>query len=685
LDSTGTVALASWTLDGRVIALLAALAFVYVRGWLRDGDGTRLLCFLAGLGAIFIATESPLDTFDHFFLSAHMAQHLLLMMVAPPLILLGHPFVPLLRGLPRRFVKEALGPFLSWPALRRFLAWLASPPVAGILFAISTIAWHLPRFYELALLSPSWHAAQHASFFWTGILFWWPVIRPVPGRSKWPDWIAIPYLLLADLLNTALSAFLIFSGTLLYPSYAAFRMSGMTATEDQALAGAIMWVPGSIIYISPALVISVRLLSPRRARKPVVVARRGRVPSPARRRTWLPSLRRPAQVVMLLIAIAVVLDGFRGPQVAPVNLAGVLPWIHWRALSLASLLLVGNLFCMCCPFTLVRDMGRRVLPANLRWPRWLRNKWLASALLLTYLWAYEAFALWDSPWLTAWVITGYFAGALVIDGIFRGATFCKYVCPIGQFHFISSLVSPREVGVRDPSVCKSCRTYDCIRGNDRARGCELQLFQPRKSGNLDCTFCLDCVQACPHSNVALIPVPPASTLLTDPYRSSIGRLSKRKDIAALALIIVFGGFVNAAGMVTPVMEWEHRQPVNTAVFILTGGAFLPALAVSICALASRARFTVRLAFALVPIGISMWAAHLFYHLVLFFIPASPDWLTPFQILLLDAGLLLTLYLVWRIARQQTMVTVPWALLSGGLYTAGVWILLQPMQMRGMMH
>ena len=74
--------------------------------------------------------------------------------------------------------------------------------------------------------------------------------------------------------------------------------------------------------------------------------------------------------------------------------------------------MVGNLFCMACPFTLVRDIGRNVLPAKLRWPRWLRTKWLPAALLLIYLWAYEAFSLWDSPWLTAWIIAGYFMAAL---------------------------------------------------------------------------------------------------------------------------------------------------------------------------------------------------------------------------------------------------------------------------------
>src|SRR3569833_340099 len=143
---------------------------------------------------------------------------------------------------------------------------------------------------------------------------------------------------------------------------------------------------------------------------------------------------RPAlQVAMLLLAAVVVADGLFGPQTAPLNLAGVLPWIHWRALSIFALLIIGNVFCMSCPFVFVRDLGRIVLPARWRWPRMLRNKWLTVALFVLYLWAYEAFGLWDKPFATALIILGYFAGALVIDGFFRGASFCKYVCPIGQF------------------------------------------------------------------------------------------------------------------------------------------------------------------------------------------------------------------------------------------------------------
>ena len=728
----------SWHIHPLSVALLIITALVYLRGWIRgrrllhgSRDFNRLWAFTGGLSALFLALESPLDTFDSLFLSAHMAQHLLLMMVAPPLLLLGQPTLPLLRGLPKAFVKEALGPFLTSHSLRRFFEFLTALPVTWLLFALSTVLWHMPVLYELALRSSAWHGVEHASFFWTGILFWWPLIRQGPGKSRWPEWASIPYLLFSDIVNTALSAFFIFSGKVLYPSYEAVHISGFSAADDQALAGAIMWVPGSMVYLVPAIAFTMRLLSPHRIQRQEQIKLQRSSVRKARKaslRKRLPVLRRVAQATMLLVAAAVIADGFWGPPVTPANMAGVLPWIHWRALSILALLTVGNLFCMACPFTLVRDIGRVILPGRWRWPKLLRTKWLPIALLVLYLWTYEAFHLWNSPFITAWIIAGYFGAAILIDGFFRGASFCKYVCPIGQFHFVSSLVSPREVRVRSAKVCNSCRTHDCIRGNETARGCELYLFQPKKASNLDCTFCLDCVKACPHDNVAILPVFPATTVIDDPYRSSVGRLSKRTDFAALALLIVFGAFVNAAGMIGPVVMWEHHwharlgaygMPMAVGMFMAVGAIVVPVVTALLCGALNRLvqpklkvmEAARRFAFALVPLGIAMWAAHLLYHLVTgwssaapaveraisgtmqtLVVPFIPNWLTPAQILTLDAGLLLALYVAWQIANQYTQrmrnaiaIALPWAFLSVSLYGLGVWILLQPMEMRGMVH
>ncbi len=738
MNSSANAALSSWSFHGPAIAVLIATALIYARGWLRGRrllrgarDPQKFSAFFAGLFLLFLATESPLDAFDSLYLSAHMTQHLLLMMFAPPLILLGDPLLPILRGLPKTFVKEGLGPFLSWPALKGTGRVLVSPVVAWLAFALSTVCWHLPVCYELALRSPFWHGVQHASFFWTGILFWWPIIQPVPSKTRMPLWAKIPYLLFADIVNTALSAFFVFSGRLLYPSYETAHIGGFGVQDDQTVAGLIMWVPGSLVYLLPAFTMAMGLLRSRNLEFREEWRRVRERPAVRRRFPWRSlARRRPAmQMFMLLFAVAVIAEGWFGPQATPLNLAGVLPWIHWRALSVFALLLVGNLFCMSCPFTLVRDMARRVLPAKLRWPRILRNKWLPSGLLVLYFWAYEAFGLWDSPFVTAWIIVGYFAAAVLIDGIFRGASFCKYVCPIGQFHFVSSLISPSEVRIKSPVACQTCNTYDCIRGNEGARGCELYLFQPKKSGNLDCTFCLECVKACPHENLAIFPVWPGKTVTEDPYRSSLGRLSKRTDLAALVLIFVFGAWANAAGMVSPVMMWEHAwharlgshaMSLVIGVFVAACVVVTPALAVSVCALLNglvcdlkenSVDFARRLVFTLVPLGFGMWGAHLLYHFATGWdapwtivqhrflglseqevVPRVPDWLTAAQILMLNGGLLLSLYLSWRIASQNLRkvrtalaLVSPWAVLAVALYCSGVWILFQPMQMRGMVH
>ena len=191
------------------------------------------------------------------------------------------------------------------------------------------------------------------------------------------------------------------------------------------------------------------------------------------------------QAVLLAVSALILYDGFWGPQLASKNLAGVLPWVHWRGFVVLALLIAGNLFCMACPFMLPRRLAKKLLPANRPWPKFIRSKWLAIGLLLVFFWAYEAFDLWASPWLTAWVVLTYFVAAFAIDGIFQGAAFCKYVCPIGQFHFIHSMVSPLEVKVRQPAICGTCTTKDCIKGRYSQKPEQSMLRLSRESGNPD--------------------------------------------------------------------------------------------------------------------------------------------------------------------------------------------------------
>lgn len=221
--------------------------------------------------------------------------------------------------------------------------------------------------YELALHSPTWHQMEHLCFVTTALLFWWPVIQPWPWVKKTPRLAIVLYLFLADFQNTALSAFLIFYERILYPTYQAVpRITGMTALEDQAAAGAIMWVVGSVFFLIPAGLITIEALNTRR----VPISRTGKCnghfgfswradDSPARQAAkpkqpnfstpragkrasidllslpivgsilrW-PYFRRSAQGLMFLAAMVIVVDGLFGPQMAPMNLAGLLPWTHW--------------------------------------------------------------------------------------------------------------------------------------------------------------------------------------------------------------------------------------------------------------------------------------------------------------------------------------------------------------------
>jgi polyferredoxin len=370
------------------------------------------------------------------------------------------------------------------------------------------------------------------------------------------------------------------------------------------------------------------------------------------------------QLVLLVVAAAVVLHGLFGPQLAPRNLATVLTSIHWRGFLIVAIVAAGNVFCTACPMVLARDIGRRFFHPAIRWPRRLRAKWLGVALLVAVLFSYELFDLWGQPRATAWLVLGYFGLAIVVDTVFAGASFCKHLCPIGQFNFAASTMSPTELRIVDREMCRSCRTSDCIkgkhgpaaavvrrasapreggphaqeRGHDTKngivqRGCELGLFLPMKVGNLDCTLCLDCVHACPHDNIALTTRTPGAELLERGRRSGIGRLSQRADVAALAVLFTFAALVSAFAMTAPASAVEQRIAAALgarsewpalAVLFIVGLLVAPTVLLGSAGLIThgftRTSGTLRAtvltyAHALIPIGLGVWAAHYGFHLL----------------------------------------------------------------------
>ena len=210
--------------------------------------GWRFEALMGGLFSLWVAVGSPLAALDHHLLIAHMAQHLLLMTIAAPLVLAGIPAITLSLSLKRL---RAFGTIVTHPVF----CWLAG--------TATVIGWHVPALFEMGMRSARWHEVEDGCFFVAGLLFWWPIIQPSTSRASWPRWSIPLYLFLATLPCDALSAFLTFCGSVVYPHYlSSHRLFDISPLEDQEFAGALMWVWVTFAYLVPAAVVTIQMLSP---------------------------------------------------------------------------------------------------------------------------------------------------------------------------------------------------------------------------------------------------------------------------------------------------------------------------------------------------------------------------------------------------------------------------------------
>jgi putative membrane protein len=247
--------------------ILAAL--IYVRGWVRvrrlDLDtieSWRGASFVLGVFFIWLAAASPIAALDHKLLTVHMVQHLLLMTVAPPLIWFGGPMKPLLQGLPQGFGNVMSHFFRSSPIPRLGRA-MAHPVVCWLAAAGTLVGWHVPSLFAVGMRSELWHTIEQVSFLASGLLFWWPVMKPGQGASNGSEWPILLYLFLATLPCDILSGFLVFCDRVVYPAYfSSARLIGFSALEDQQCAGALMWTCVTVVYLIAGTVFAARLLSP---------------------------------------------------------------------------------------------------------------------------------------------------------------------------------------------------------------------------------------------------------------------------------------------------------------------------------------------------------------------------------------------------------------------------------------
>jgi putative membrane protein len=220
------------------------------RGW----PPWRTALFLLGLATLVAALASPIDAIALQLFSVHMVQHMLLLVVAPPLLLAGAPVRPLLRGLPLALRRSVVRALAGNTAFRGLVHLLRHPLIAAALYVVGLYAWHVPALYDAAVLDPTIHVVEHTWFFVTALLFWSVVIDPVPFRATLPYAARIPFLLLVGAAqNTILGGLLAFSDRPFYAPYLLTTAAyGLDPATDQRLGGAIMWVPGDLIFLAAA-------------------------------------------------------------------------------------------------------------------------------------------------------------------------------------------------------------------------------------------------------------------------------------------------------------------------------------------------------------------------------------------------------------------------------------------------
>ena len=252
------------------MAIAAVLYWMGGRGYRRtEQSALRAASFAAGLVTIVVALESPLDGYADQLFWVHMLQHVLLLTVAPPLILLGHPWPRMWRALPVQ-TRTSIGRSLALARWTAPLRALARPVPAWVLFNATIIGWHIPGAYDATLRYGAIHDLEHAMFFFTGLLFWARVIDPGPLRPRL-SWLGrLAYVVGAMIVGWVIAITLVLLPEAIYSPYAlvAHRPGGISALTDQQLAAGMMWVPGSLAYGIAMITCFYRWLEPDSATRP---------------------------------------------------------------------------------------------------------------------------------------------------------------------------------------------------------------------------------------------------------------------------------------------------------------------------------------------------------------------------------------------------------------------------------
>jgi cytochrome c oxidase assembly factor CtaG len=257
----GTELLLAWTFDPTFLVPLA-IGWLYFRGLRAFQQHRRspfrpwrLFSLTLGVAGAGLALVGPVDRLADFSFAWHMGQHMLIAQVSVPLILLGAPFVPVIRGLPARFRWHTFVPFAQNWAVRRFFLAAIHPVVAFVCYVGALWAWHYPPAYDLALRNEMAHYFEHFCFVATSMQMHWHIVNPYPFRSRLHYLVRAAFLFVVTMQNGALGALITFSDQALYGYGRLESFWGLTMAEDQIVGGLLMWVGGGMMHLAVILII----------------------------------------------------------------------------------------------------------------------------------------------------------------------------------------------------------------------------------------------------------------------------------------------------------------------------------------------------------------------------------------------------------------------------------------------
>ena len=348
-------------------------------------------------------------------------------------------------------------------------------------------------------------------------------------------------------------------------------------------------------------------------------------------RWFQPALQIPVFLGFVIIIIAGLFDIQKGDM----NVATLLMWTIWWAAIIFTFILVGRIWCMMCPFGAAQDLITRIFSLGKRFPRPLRNIYLPSLLFFGLTWWDSYSGIVNKPGLTAWLLIGFFAVAIITALIYRGRTFCRYICPIGGLIGLYSMFSPVELRNRCAETCKQHKTKECIQGTERGSGCPMFETPMTLDRNNYCNFCGECVKTCSQNNVSIR----FRTFAKDLWSPVRGFF----DEAYLAMALVGISIVVTGEMVEPWHRWmdaigkyipfealgvfDHSaiEKVTFSLVLAVGALLIPISLLFLAALAVRKatgpdsplglkETAVRFAYMFIPVGLSMHLAHNVSHL-----------------------------------------------------------------------